>query len=134
MLNPFPELLTYGLVGPLLIRLALGIFFVLLGYDKLRNGKEHLEGFFESLSLKPVRYYVKGLGIIETVAGVLLMAGLITQIAAIIVSIILIVSIVVSFRKPEANLKSPLVYALLLVMALSLITTGAGFLAVDLPL
>jgi uncharacterized membrane protein YphA (DoxX/SURF4 family) len=66
--------------------------------------------------------------------GTLLIIGLLTQIAAFIVAIISFVSIIVSSRHEDLGLKKPSDYILLFVISLSLVFTGAGLIAVDLPL
>ncbi len=134
MLNPFPGLLTLRLLGPTLIRIALGVYFVSFGWRKFKEGDQTLTDLFESLSLKPSSYYLKGLALVEILTGVCLVAGFLTQIVAIISLIVSFVMFVVSIRSEGGRREKPSFYALLFVLGTSLVFTGAGFALIDLPL
>ncbi|MCF7865770.1 MAG: DoxX family protein [Candidatus Pacebacteria bacterium] len=134
MTNPFPELLTFSLLAPTLLRLTLGIFVILLGYNKLKNPQKGIVDFFEALSFKPSSYYIKTLSIAEIVMGIALFFGFLTQIAALVVAIITFVSLLVTIRHPEAGLQKASLYTLFFVISISLVLTGAGLIAIDLPL
>ena len=134
MTNPFPELLTFSLLAPTLLRLTLGVFIILLGYAKFKNPYKGVTEFFEALGFKPSEYYVKTLAITEIVMGVALFVGFLTQIAALIIAVITFVSFIITTRHPETGLEKSSIYALFFVIAISLVLTGAGLLAIDLPL
>jgi uncharacterized membrane protein YphA (DoxX/SURF4 family) len=134
MLNPFPTLLTFRLLGPMLIRIALGIYFISFGLKRFKKEDSTLVEFFESLSLKPASNYLKGLATLEVFIGACLIIGISTQIMAIISAIISFVMFVVAIRSENSSLEKPSFYALLFVLGISLIFTGAGFALVDLPL
>lgn len=134
MTNPFPELLTFSLLAPTLLRLTLGVFIIMLGYGKLKEDNKGVTNFFESLGFKPAKYYVQALAIAEIVMGVALFVGFLTQIAALVVAIITFVSLIVTIRHPETGLRKPTDYALFFVISISLVLTGAGLIAIDLPL
>jgi len=118
----FPSLLTYGLVGPLIIRLVLGITLAYFGYQKIINRGQ-------SSGSNTVIY-----GIMEIAIALFLVIGLFTQLAALLNAIILVIKL--GFKAKEGKLLSDGInyYILLLTMAISLMFTGAGFLAFDLPL
>lgn len=134
MTNPFPELLTFSLLAPTLLRLTLGIFIILLGYTKFKNPHKGVADFFEALGFKPSVYYVKALAVTEIVMGVALFMGFLTQIAALIIAVITFVSFIITIRHPETGLEKSSLYALFFVISISLVLTGAGLLAIDLPL
>ena len=134
MLNPFPGLLTFRLLGPMLIRIALGVYFIFFGWNKFKKEDSTLIEFFDSLSLKPASNYLKGLATIEIFVGVCLIIGLSTQIVAIISAIVSFVMFVISLRSENNRLEKPSFYALLFILGISLVFTGAGFALVDLPL
>lgn len=135
MINPFPLLLDYHIVAPVLIRLAVGIFFISFGWNKLTKEREHKLNFFESIGLRPVGVYVTLLGLLEIVVGICLIIGFATQIAAIITAIITLVSYIIKKRSPEMLFSPSSVYGLLFIMSLSLLLTGAGLpsLSFDMP-
>lgn len=134
MTNPFPELLIFSLLAPTLLRLTLGVFIILLGYSKLKDDNKGITNFFESLGFKPSKYYVQTLAIAEIVMGVALFVGFLTQIAALVIAIITFVSLIITVRHPETGLRKSSEYALFFVISISLVLTGAGLIAIDLPL
>ncbi len=134
MLNPFPELLAFRLLAPVVLRIALGIYVAYLGYKKLGAGRQAVASFFESLGLQPARYYARTLAIAEIALGTLIFLGAFTQIAAAIIAVIMLVSIIVSSKHPGGGFNKPSEYALLLAISLALIFTGAGLFAIDWPL
>ena len=140
MLNPFPTLLNFSFFAPTILRLFIGIYFINLGYIKYtkkeptRDHTIDLLYFFNSLSIGPSIYYVKTLAIIELLVGVFLCLGFFVQISAIITAIISLVFFIVSIKQQDLRILKPSEYALLFAISLSLILTGAGVFAIDLPL
>ncbi len=117
MLNPFPYLLSFGLLGPFLLRLILGITFIHFGTLKIKN-----------------KNYKHVVAYVETLAGVMLVLGLYTQIAALVVALILLYQLFHKMTKKAFLTDGVNYYLILFIIALSLLVTGAGFFAFDLPL
>ena len=120
MLSLFPILLSYQQLSPFLIRLTLGAILVYWSYSGLKEKK--------SSGAK------KTLDAAEAVIGILIIIGLWTQAAALVAAIGFIVCLV---KKAQARtfLTSGVNYLLiLLVLSISLMVTGAGWWAFDLPL
>ncbi|MDP3725861.1 MAG: hypothetical protein Q8R36_01545 [bacterium] len=115
MVNIFPDLLTFGLFAPFIIRIFLGLYFIIWGWSIVR--KTEIE-----VTLFPKKI----IGLVGIVAGTLVTLGLFTQIGALILS-----AFSLYFARHESNRLS---YILLFGMALSLLFSGAGFLAFDFPL
>lgn len=134
MLNVFPELLNYSFMAPTVIRIAVGALFIILGYEKYTTHKERLSVFLNSIRINPSKTIVQFLGGVEIAIGILLIVGAVTQIAALIALIISFVSLVLTLREPDLQLRRPTVYILTMAICFSLLLTGAGFLAIDLPL
>lgn len=133
MLNPFPTLLIYGIFAPLLIRVAVGTVLLYLSVEHLRGRKEiahalrPMTGGFSSVA--PLLLVV-----CEVIAGVLLVVGAWTQFAAIL-AIVLSLKALLTRRSLHALRPFPAIaYVLLIVMSLSLLISGAGAFAFDLPL
>ncbi len=121
MLSLFPSLLTYELLAPFILRLTLGIVLIHWGWKGVKLGR----GNEKHLGL---------LGIIDTLAGLLLIAGFLTQFAA-LVSIIILGSRLIGKVINRAFFTDGVnYYFILFVIALSLLFTGPGFFAFDLPL
>ncbi len=134
MLNPFPFLLDYQFYGPALLRIVLGFYVVWLGGLKLPKSNPELIAFFESMGLRPSGYYLYPLAVAEIIAGMCFILGFITQIAAGIVAIISLVSLIVSARQPNIKMRPPLEYMFVLTISLALLVMGAGRVAFDWPL
>lgn len=109
MLSILPQLLDYQFYAPTLLRVALGAIFLIHGYPKLFDTR------------------LRFLGLLESVAGVLLVIGLFTQAAALALAIELLIIILWFKRRRELDF-------ILLIMALALLVLGSGAWAFDLPL
>ncbi|MEK7207938.1 MAG: DoxX family protein [Patescibacteria group bacterium] len=133
MLNPLPDLLAFGLLAPFLLRVTLGLVFLDFGWNKLRR-KDEKAAFFESLGWRPGARYALVLGIVEVVCGLALLVGVYTQIAALAAAVILAGALYLKQKHREKWPHDRRLFLLLLVISLSLIFSGAGFLAFDLPL
>jgi hypothetical protein len=114
MLSLFPELLFLAPFAAFVIRVVAGFTIGLIAYRHVFTPKT------------PARV----LGIIEGVTAILLVAGGYTQAAALVGAILIAIALIIpSYRAlPRSTL------ALLLIMTLSLVITGAGPFAFDLPL
>jgi len=121
MLNPFPELLIFSLLAPFIIRVALGLFFLFSGFSLVKKlFRKREEG-----ATCPLSAYL--IGWISIAGGLPVFIGFFTQIGALILGIL---SLYLAFSRSHSR---PL-YLLLFAMSLSLLFSGAGFLALDLPL
>lgn len=134
MLSIFPNLLTYGELAPFILRVIVGIIFLELGYLKLGKEKSAWKMFFETIHFKPAYIFVTLLAIIEIVSGAFLVVGYLTQLAALVMAIILFAEAYVELRDGEILKRDIVFYTLLLVICVSLLLTGAGAFAFDLPL
>ncbi|GMQ95358.1 MAG: hypothetical protein BMS9Abin13_471 [Patescibacteria group bacterium] len=134
MLNVFPDLLTYSLLAPFLIRISLGLIFIYFAYLKFSTERERKTLFFEHIGLKPGIIFVWIVGAVELIAGVLLVVGLYTQIAALAATALMSAAVVIKLRHKNALPNDAAFYILLSIASLSIIFSGAGFFAIDLPL
>lgn len=134
MLNSFPDLLTYALLGPFLLRVTVGIILLSFAYTHLIRQREAIRMALSERwkSLGPI--FVWHLGTLEIIAGVLLIVGFLTQIAALLVILISLKMLVLKRKHAVLARHSTVVYVLILAIALSLLITGAGAFAFDLPL
>jgi hypothetical protein len=114
MLSLFPELLFLAPLAAFVIRVVSGLMFARIAYRHV---------FTPTTGMRI-------LGIIEGVVAVLLIAGAYTQPAALIAALIITTTLFLpTYRTlPRSTL------VLLFVMTLSLVVTGAGPFAFDLPL
>ncbi|MEK7610251.1 MAG: hypothetical protein AAB468_00665 [Patescibacteria group bacterium] len=107
MLNPWPELLTFGLVAPLGLRLVAGLVFVNSGWQQIKTSNEKL------------------IGLCKLLGGGLITLGLFTQPAAALLGL---------WSLRDWKTKRGSQYPLLAAICLSLLFSGAGFFAFDWPL
>ena len=119
-------------VGLLVLRIALGITFLYHGYPKLAHlrGEAQMQGFFVEHGLPG--YFVYVAGVIETFGGGLLLLGLFTRGAALLLAIEMSVAIwkVHSLHGYLAvhDYEFPLALA---TACFALATVGAGTISVD---
>ena len=120
MLSLFPSLLSYSQFSPFIIRITLGVILVYFAYKAFRDCPQNTKA--------------KIIGVVEGISGILISIGLWTQLAALIIAIDLVIRLADRIRNKSFLTDGVNYYLLLLVLALSLLVTGAGKLAFDLPL
>src|SRR3989344_7889231 len=102
MLSLFPQLLDFGMFGPVFLRIGLAVIFIAHGYPKLfkKEGFLGTAQFFESINIKPGKFWVVLVGVVEFFGGILLLAGLFTQLVALLLVADMLVAILkVNFKK-----------------------------------
>lgn len=114
--SAFPQLLAYGSVAPLIIRIVLALVFIHFGRNKMRY---------------PITKTTKVLSVIEIVLGVLVFVGLFTQLAATLIAAIMLVQLLHKILNKKFLTDGVNYYLVIFVMALSLVFSGAGALAFD---
>lgn len=134
MLNPFPELLVYSMIAPFILRVISGLIFADLGYLAFRGEKERWVSSLAVLKIPRPGLAVKIIGIIEIAGGVMLLAGFYTQIAALVLAILTFAESYVEYKNPEVLKRNLVFYVMLFAIVLSLLFSGAGAFAFDLPL
>lgn len=133
MLNPFPELLMLSFFAPFFLRVAFGLVLFLTSFHQLIDKKEELTKRFNSVWPK---YGVKILwtaSVLEIIVGLSFVAGFYTQFAA-IVGAIFALGVIVVKKYRIATGRDLSFYILMFAISLSLLVTGAGIFAFDLPL
>lgn len=134
MLNPFPELLMYSLLGSFILRVVLGLIFIDLGFLKLRSEKDRWFASFETLGLRPADLFVPLYALLQITGGLLLLIGLWTQVAALAFVIFTGIELYVEWQAKEVLKRDIVFYLLIFAISLSLLVTGAGAYAIDIPL
>jgi uncharacterized membrane protein YphA (DoxX/SURF4 family) len=134
MLNPFPELLNYSLLAPFILRVVVGFIFLDLGLLKFRSEKERWIASFETFRLRPADLFVALYGSLQILGGVMFIVGAWTQIAALGFVIFTGSELYIEWKMREVLKRDLTFYLLLFIISLSLLLTGAGAYAIDLPL
>jgi uncharacterized membrane protein YkgB len=114
MFSVFPQLLFLSHFSPLILRVALA---VVVGYAAWKHVPNKVQA-------------IRALGVVETAVAVLLFVGAWTQVVALINILIIMVWFTLKPTRPVSRGEA----ALALILSISLITTGAGIFAFDLPL
>ncbi len=122
MLSVFPSLLSFQSFSPLIIRLTLG--FILLFWTYKTFTKPDL---FSTPKTKLI-------SLIEGITSVFIIVGLFTQVAVSIIVIDLLIRLVTKIRNKAFFSDGINYYFIVLILAISLLLTGPGFLAFDLPI
>jgi len=135
MLNIFPSFLDFGLLAPLILRAVVGVMFLRFGFKKL--SPKHTEvcvTHFQALGINNTKTLIPLIGLLEVLGGLSLILGLYTQIAAIVLGLISLITYTMMRSKNAVLSHSQDFYFLLFVINLTLLITGAGVYAFDLPL
>jgi len=134
MLSIFPSLFAFEFFAPLILRAVVGAIFVYFGYTKIYKDKVSKISSFESVGMKPAKMFFWASALLEIVGGLFLILGLYTQVAAAVLSIIIIGAIYMKIRKPAALSSGFDFLILILAVLVSLLFLGGGIWAIDLPL
>lgn len=134
MLNPFPDLLTFSFFAPLVLRVALGVVFFDFGRHTLGAGRAAHGALFEALGLKQHGRYVTILGTLEIVVALMLILGFYTQIAALVAFIFSLEAYYLKGKHGAHIEHRRHLFFLTAVISFSLLLSGAGAIAFDMPL
>lgn len=132
MLNPFPDLLIYSFFAPTLLRVLIGAVFLWSAYVQYQRRHE----------LARVRFPVVGSGswiisfsvLVHAAIGAGLILGYYTQIAALLGALGALKGLVWAKKYPRVFPLCRIDYFFILAVCLSLLISGAGAFAFDLPL
>lgn len=132
MLNIFPNLLTFGFFAPTILRVAVALMIGGMAYKHYahRNALAH------------ARFPVVGAGawiiwlsiVVEAAVAVMLLVGYYTQVAAIVGVLIGLKHLIWHGTHPQYFIYDRPTAFFILIISLSLLISGAGALAFDLPL
>jgi len=134
MLNPFPDLLTYGLLAPFILRMVAGLIFINLGVLVFKNEKNRWLDSLSVLKIPNPKIALKMIGAIEIAGGIMLILGFYTQVAALVLALLVFAEALVEYKDPLILKRNFVFYTMLLTITLSLLLSGAGAFAIDLPL
>jgi putative oxidoreductase len=119
-------------VGPLIVRLTLGLVFATTGWGKLHN-LDNVETFFASLHIPAPGFHAAFVSTIEFAGGLLLIAGLGTRIASALLIGVMTVAIWTA-KLPELHGLTDLANTIeftYLAMFVWLVVAGAGAASLD---
>ena len=114
----------FSIFGPALLRVTVGLTFAFLAYAHFQRREE-----LASLGL-----WLWATFVLEAVVAFSLLFGYYTQIGALIGIVLAGIQLYYAKRAPRATPLCGGVYLLLLIICISLMLTGAGYPAFDIPL
>lgn len=132
MLNTFPSLLTYSFFAPTLLRVTVALTFAYIAYVQYKRREEIAK------MRVPMVGKIGGLIwvalVIEALMALALLVGYCTQIAALLGLLLSIKHYVYAKKYPLVIPLGRADYIFIFVICLSILLTGAGAFAFDLPL
>lgn len=137
MLNLFPGLLSFSFFIPTLLRLTVASVFVYLVLNSFKNKKaiaEEIRAKFKWVSHETAVWGVGLLLIAEVLLAAGFFLGIWTQVAAILGILGFAKMAVLRKKMPLYAPFSTLAYVLLIIICVSILISGAGAFAFDLPL
>lgn len=133
MLSVFPTMFL-SLLAHALLRVIAGSILISLGYRHLFRERAGIAATLSEHWPRSATLGVWVLGALEIVCGMMFFVGAATQVAALVMLALSIAMLVFRKRLAHPAIPSPMFWTLFLGVSLSLLITGAGALAVDLPL
>lgn len=124
----------YSPLAPFILRVLVGFIFIDLGLLKFRGEKESWLASFNTLGLRPADLFLTIYALLQIVGGLLLLVGLWTQVAALAFVIFTSIELYVEWQAREILKRDIVFYLLVFIISLSLLITGAGTYAIDIPL
>ncbi len=124
----------YSLLGPFVLRVLVGLIFLDLGLLKFRSEKERWVASFETLGLRPADLFVPLYAMLQVAGGILLLIGLWTQVAAMVLAAFTGIELYVEWQARDILKRDMVFYVLIFTISLSIVLTGAGAYAIDIPL
>jgi uncharacterized membrane protein YphA (DoxX/SURF4 family) len=133
MLNPFPQLLSLSFFAPTLLRITVACVFFYIAYVHAQRREEIGKTHFVIVGAMGT-WVAWVMAVLEAAVGVGLFFGYWTQIAALVGLLLCLKGFVWTKKYPRVFFLCRIEYILLFVICLSLLITGAGAFAFDLPL
>lgn len=134
MLNTFPSLLTFGFFAPTLLRVLVAFSLFYVGYAQAIRRKEITEEVHLPLIGHPDSTLVIISAFIIVANSLALLLGWHTQLAALLGIVICLKHLWYAKKYPRAIPLCRLDYVYIVVILCTLLISGAGALALDLPL
>lgn len=116
-----------------ILRIVLGLLFIIHGYPKLFKNFSGFAGWLDSIGLKPGKFWALVAGVVEFFGGLLLIIGFWTQVVGLLIMVQMLVAMwKVKWGKvgltDQGGWELDLIY---LVAGLILVLTGGGIYSLD---
>lgn len=134
MLSIFPSLLIFGIFAPFVLRTVIGIYFFYTGYKHLGKEQENIIQEVVQKYGRLTKPLLIAIALVEIIIGLSLIVGFLTQIMALAGMVYILKLLWLKNKYPIFIKRERIFYIMMFAILLSLLFTGAGALAVDLPL
>jgi uncharacterized membrane protein YphA (DoxX/SURF4 family) len=134
MFSFFPSLLTYSLLSTTIIRITIGLILIGFSVACLFNKRTLIRQKLITRGYPFPSFVPPILGILSAICGCLLTVGFLTQIMAIVAAYVFLNLWIVDKGEIKIFGQSLLFYSVLMIFSFSLVLSGAGLFAFDLPL
>lgn len=118
MLSIFPELFNYSYLAPFILRIALVLVLIRIGYLSIAKNPDKCQ---------------KSIDITQIISAVFIALGFLTQIASLVI-IAMAATEIIKSRIQKVPIKRKALKLLIVAVAASLMLLGPGLFAIDLPL
>ncbi|MFH1161766.1 MAG: DoxX family protein [Candidatus Jorgensenbacteria bacterium] len=126
MIQPLFVFYDWGLLA---LRVILGVILVVHGFPKLKNLKV-AGGGFAAMGFRPGVFWAVVVGVVEFVGGLMLIAGFLTQLVALLVFLQFLV-VIFKVKRGKGFTGEYEFDLLIAAAALLLMTTGGGFWSIE---
>ena len=127
MIHSFSLFTDWALLA---VRLVFGLIFLAHGWSKLRNLKQTQE-WFQSIGFRPGFFWGTLVAFTETLGSLAIIFGSFTQIAALLLAIVMVNSTIWRLRSGHKLVGGYEIDLILLAVALFLAVNGAGLYSLD---
>jgi len=130
----FPDFLNFRDYGPTILRLVLALIFINLGYLKLHGERKGWLMFLRAVNIPFPKFVNSSVAIVEIIGGLMFIVGVYTQAVAIVLGLLGLIQIFIESKEESLIRRTFVFYFLIIVICASILLTGPGLMAVDLPL
>jgi uncharacterized membrane protein YphA (DoxX/SURF4 family) len=135
MLNTFPELLNYAILAPTMIRFLLSFVLITTGVTMIKPSTRALfSAYFASKEYPLASFLPWKFATVQILLGIFLFFGFFTQISSLIAIYIFFSLFYIENRAEKILPHTSNFYLVMIIISMTLLFTGAGAFAVDLPL
>jgi len=125
-----PLLTNYGDLAALALRFAISAIFIAHGWPKIKDLKTTASNF-EMMGFKPGNFWGTVVAVVEFIGGLCILFGFLTQIAAVLLAIDMLVASIWKIRSGQKLIGGYELDIILLTAALVLATLGPGIYSLD---
>ena len=112
----------------------MAIVLIVIGYETVVRKRLSFSSYFEAKEYPLARLIPWKLGVAEVLAGLFLLFGFFTQVAAIVGIFLFFTLLHIENRDERILPNTSTFYLIMVVLSISLLFSGAGAFAIDLPL